>query len=57
MPGWEATAARQGFSLGDKARFVVFLGEAGDYRQVLATEPSLIDQRPTVEGVSFRIAH
>jgi hypothetical protein len=55
--GWEATAARQGFSLGDKARFVVFLGEAGDYRQVLATEPSLIDQRPTVEGVSFRITH
>jgi hypothetical protein len=42
--GQEATAARDGFDIGDKARFVIFAGPAGDRAAQIATAEFFIDQ-------------
>jgi hypothetical protein len=54
--GEEATAARDGFQIGDKARFIIFTGEPGDYASSIATDPFTIDEHPTSD-VDFRIRH
>lgn len=54
--GEEATAARDGFQIGDKARFVIFTGEPGDYASSVATDPFTIDEHPTSD-VDFRVRH
>ena len=52
----EATAARDGFHKGDKARFVVFLSKAGDFADSIATEPFLIDEE-VQSDVDFKVKH
>lgn len=54
--GDEATAARGGFDLGDHARFVIFLREAGDYARSVTTQAFTIDERPTID-VDLRVRH
>ena len=54
--GEEATAARDGFKLGDHARFVVFLGDAGDYQQSIATDAFIITEQPTT-SLRLRLKH
>ena len=41
----EATAGRGGFNLGDRARFVVFLRAAGDYKSSVPTNEFVIDEQ------------
>jgi hypothetical protein len=55
--GEEATAAREGFQVGDSARFSVFSGDAGDWRTALPTSAFRIDERPRFEEVPFRVRH
>jgi hypothetical protein len=55
--GEEATAAREGFQVGDSARFSVFFGEAGDWRTALPTSAFRIEERPKFEEVPFRVRH
>jgi hypothetical protein len=54
--GEEATAARDGFQIGDKARFVLFTAEPGDYSSSIPTEAFTIDEAPTSD-VDFRVRH
>jgi hypothetical protein len=54
--GEEATAARDGFNLGDRGRFVVFAGAAGDSSAALSTGEFVIDQRPTTD-IPLRVRH
>jgi hypothetical protein len=42
--GEEATAAREGFARGDRARFVIFVRAAGDYDSSVATADFIIDE-------------
>lgn len=44
--GEEATAARNGFNVGDHARFLVFTGEAGEHSTSVATPDFIIDEHP-----------
>lgn len=52
----EATAARGGFAIGDSARFVVFLGDAGDYSSSVASREFRIDQHPDLNP-NLRVTH
>lgn len=54
--GEEATAARSGFAVGDQARFLIFLYEAGDYSSSIATPSFRIDEQPQT-NVSLRVRH
>jgi hypothetical protein len=54
--GEEATAARNAFLLGDRARFVVFLSKAGDYSRAIATSDIVLDEHPRESG-QYRIRH
>lgn len=54
--GEEATAARGTFNLGDKGRFVIFVGAPGDYSRTLSTPEFVIDQHPETD-ISLRIRH
>jgi hypothetical protein len=53
----EATAARDGFQLGDSARFFVFSGDAGDWRAAFPTAAFRIDQRAIAGDTALRVAH
>jgi hypothetical protein len=55
--GEEATAARDGFELGDSARFVAFAGAAGNMQNAFPTVAFRIDEHRTVNGVPFRVKH
>jgi hypothetical protein len=55
--GQEATAARGAFHRGDRARFVVFLKQPGDYSSSLATESFVIDEEITGPDVGYRVRH
>jgi hypothetical protein len=55
--GEEATAARDGFELGDNARFVVFTRVAGDMEHAVSTSAFPIDEHRLVNGVPFRVMH
>lgn len=54
--GEEATAARNRLAVGDQARFVIFLQEAGDYRSSIATPSFRIDEHPQT-NVNLRVRH
>jgi len=54
--GEEATAARDGLQIGDKARFVIFTATPGDYSSSVATEPFVIDEHPTTDA-DLRVRH
>jgi hypothetical protein len=54
--GEEATAARDGLQIGDRARFVIFTAEPGDYASSLPTQEFTIDEHPTSD-VDFRVRH
>ena len=54
--GEEATAARDGFSLGDRARFIIFVGTAGDYGSSLASADFAIDEHRKTD-VNLRVRH
>jgi hypothetical protein len=54
--GEEATAARGGFAMGDHARFVIFVGAAGDYDSSVATADVTIDELPRPD-VNLRVRH
>lgn len=51
--GEEATAARDIFSIGDKARFVIFAREGLTF----STAAFLIDEHPTMPDVQYRVRH
>lgn len=55
----EATGAREPFQKNDKARFIVFkrLGQEVDWRYAIASEPFIIEDEVSREGVSFRVQH
>ena len=55
--GGEATAAREGFELGDSARFVAFAGAAGNMQNAFPTMAFRIDEHRMVNGVPFRVKH
>jgi hypothetical protein len=52
----EATAARDGFNIGDRARFVVFAGEPEDSSSAIATPDFIIDEHRQTD-VPLRIRH
>lgn len=52
----EATAARD-FTIGDRGRFIIFLGEAGNYSSSVTTRAFTIDEHPPPTGVALRIRH
>lgn len=54
--GEEATAGRGGFSLGDRARFVIFLRTAGDYKSSVPTNEFVIDEQ-LQNTTDLRIKH
>jgi hypothetical protein len=54
--GQEATAARDEFVIGDKARFVIFAAPARDRSAQLATAGFVIDQHPETD-VPMRVRH
>jgi hypothetical protein len=54
--GEEATAARDGFNVGDRARFVVFAGAAEDSAATLATSAFIIDEHRQTD-VPVRVRH
>jgi len=54
--GGEATAARDGFNLGDKGRFIVFTGAAGDYSSAIATAEFVVDEHRQTD-VPLRVRH
>jgi hypothetical protein len=54
--GEEATAARGGFTMGDRARFVIFTGAAGDYASSVATAEFIIDEVPKTD-LNLRLRH
>jgi hypothetical protein len=51
--GEEATAARNAFAIGDKARFLVFAGDNLSF----PTAPFSIDEHPTTPDVPYRVRH
>jgi hypothetical protein len=51
--GEEATAARDAFAIGDKARFVVFAGNELGF----PTAAFSIDEHPTTSDVPYRVRH
>jgi hypothetical protein len=55
--GEEATAARDGFRRGDKARFVVFVSSPGDYSNAVATSAFSIDEQPSRPDLNLRLKH
>jgi hypothetical protein len=55
--GEEATAGRDAFSIGDRARFVVFDGYGGSKRSAFPTAAFAIDEHPTYNGVALRLRH
>jgi hypothetical protein len=55
--GEEATAARDGFRRGDKARFVVFVSSPGDYSNAVATGAFKIDEEPSRPDLNLRLRH
>ena len=54
--GEEATAARDSFNIGDRGRFVVFAGTAGDYSSAVSTREFVIDEHPKTD-IPPRIRH
>ena len=54
--GEEATAARDGFNIGDRGRFVLFAGRAGDYSTALPTAEFVVDEHPTTDS-PLRVRH
>jgi hypothetical protein len=54
--GEEATAARDGFAIGDQARFVVFLGTAWNYDSSIATTTFRIDEHQQTH-TALRVRH
>jgi hypothetical protein len=54
--GDEATAARDGFNVGDKARFVVFTGDAEDSKSFVASPEFVIDEHPLTDS-QVRVKH
>src|ERR1035438_6026666 len=54
--GEEATAARDGLNIGDRARFVVFPGMAQESVSVIATSDFVIDQHRQTD-VPLRVRH
>jgi hypothetical protein len=54
--GEEATAARDAFHVGDRSRFVVFWGTAGDYSKAVTTAEFVIDEYPRTQ-VPLRVRH
>ena len=54
--GEEATAAREAFNVGDKGRFVVFAGKAGNYSTSFPTTVFNIDEHPQTD-ISLRSRH
>ncbi len=54
--GEEATAARDGFVIGDRARFVIFVGAAGDYHSSVATADFKIDEHRKTDA-NLRVRH
>jgi hypothetical protein len=52
----EATAARDGFSIGDQARFVIFVRTAGDYGSSVATSGFRIDEHRQTD-IPMRVRH
>ena len=61
-PGWslstnlEATAARRDFGIGDRARFVVFAGDPGDYNSSLPTSAFTVDEHVET-NINYRVVH
>ena len=54
--GEEATAARDGFNIGDRARFVLFPGATEDSLPAVATSAFIIDERRQTD-VPLRVRH
>jgi hypothetical protein len=54
--GEEATAARDGFAMGDRGRFVIFVRAAGDYDSSVASTDITIDEHPRTD-VNLRVRH
>jgi hypothetical protein len=54
--GEEATAARDGFSIGDEGRFVIFTGTTGKYWDTVTTQGFFIDEHPQTDA-NLRIRH
>jgi hypothetical protein len=55
--GDEATAARDAFAIGDKARFVVLDDYTGSHRAAFPTAAFAIDEHPTNYDVPSRLRH
>lgn len=54
--GQEATAARDAFNIGDRARFVIFLKDAGDYGTSMASPEFTIDEHLQT-NIPLRVRH
>jgi hypothetical protein len=54
--GEEATAARDGFNIGDRARFVVFAGKEEDLSSAIATPEFIIDEHSQTD-IPLRVRH
>jgi hypothetical protein len=54
--GEEATAAGGGFTMGDRARFVIFTGTPGDYSSAVTTVGVTIDELPRTDA-NLRVRH
>src|SRR5437016_12279278 len=54
--GEEATAARDGFGIGDHARFVIFVGDAGDYSSSVVSSEFRIDEHAQT-NLNLRVRH
>ena len=54
--GEEATAARDAFNVGDRARFVIFTGDPGDHTTSVATPGFSIDEHRQ-GNANFRVKH
>lgn len=55
----EATGATEPFQKNDKARFIVFrrLGKEVDWRNAVASDPFMIEDDVSIQGVPFRVRH
>jgi len=54
--GDEATAARVPCDVGDRGRFVVFVGAPGNYAMAVSTRDFVIDEHPQTD-ISLRLRH
>jgi|KBSMisStaDraftv2_1062788.scaffolds.fasta_scaffold165733_2 hypothetical protein len=54
--GDEATAAQVPFNVGDKGRFLIFVGAPGDYSLAVPTEDFVIDEHPQTD-IPLRVRH